>query len=226
MDIGPSSLIWDGGRLEARIDETTAPLPSRLCGTVRLVPAFPAGFATALDEGRKHHWCPIAPIGRIEVEFVKPRLHWRGYGYFDTNWGMEPLEETFRFWNWSRAHTPNGGAIVLYSVVPRVSEKRVLALQFSPHGELGTFEPPGETKLARTAWRIPRSTHAEYGRAEVVDTLEDTPFYARSLIRTNLMGASLVAIHESLSLQRFRTGWVRSLLPFRMPRALSLRSRR
>ena len=220
MDIGPSSLTWEDGRLDARIDEVTAPLPSRLRGTVRLTPASPAGFSTALDEGRKHHWCPIAPIARIEVDLVKPRLRWRGNGYFDTNWGLAPLEETFRHWHWSRAHTPEGGAIVLYDTVSRASAHRVLALQFSPQGKHREFRAPDETNLSRTLWRIPRVTHAEGGQAEVLKTLEDAPFYARSLIRTNLMGHSLVAVHESLSLRRFDTAWVRCLLPFRMPRAI------
>ena len=220
MDIGPSSLTWEDGRLEARIDEITVPLPSRVRGTVRLNPAFPAGFSAPLDVDRKHHWCPIAPIARIEVDLVKPRLHWRGYGYFDTNWGLVPLEETFSRWHWSRAHTPDGGAIVLYDAVPRAASKRLLTLQFSPQGTVRQFEAPPQTRLAHTAWRISRVTHAEHGEAEVLKTLEDAPFYARSLIRTNLMGHSLVAVHESLSLQRFDTAWVQGLLPFRMPRTI------
>ncbi len=49
-------------------------------------------------------------------------------------------------------------------------------------------------------------------------TLEDAPFYARSLVRPALLGERVAAVHESLSLDRFRTGWVQMLLPFRMPR--------
>jgi carotenoid 1,2-hydratase len=49
-------------------------------------------------------------------------------------------------------------------------------------------------------------------------TLEDSPFYARSLISTGLMGVEATAIHESLSLDRFRSGLVKAMLPFRMPR--------
>ena len=49
-------------------------------------------------------------------------------------------------------------------------------------------------------------------------TLEDTPFYARSLLDTHLLGQAAVAVHESLSLARFRSGWVQAMLPFRMPR--------
>ena len=49
-------------------------------------------------------------------------------------------------------------------------------------------------------------------------TLEDTPFYTRSLLSARLLGERVAAVHESLSLDRFRTGWVQMLLPFRMPR--------
>jgi len=34
-----------------------------------------------------------------------------------------------------------------------------------------------------------------------------------------LLGESVTAMHESLSLDRFRARWVQMLLPFRMPRA-------
>jgi carotenoid 1,2-hydratase len=52
------------------------------------------------------------------------------------------------------------------------------------------------------------------GRVRVV---EDTPFYARSMA----MGADASTpelVHESLSLDRFSTRWVQTLLPFRMRR--------
>ena len=47
-------------------------------------------------------------------------------------------------------------------------------------------------------------------------TLEDTPFYARSV----LVNGSDLTMHESLSLDRFRSPWVQVMLPFRMPRTL------
>jgi carotenoid 1,2-hydratase len=70
-------------------------------------------------------------------------------------------------------------------------------------------------------WRVARVARAEAGYpAAVLRTLEDAPFYARSLISTRLLGHSVTAMHESLSLDRFRADWVRLLLPFRMPRTL------
>jgi len=50
----------------------------------------------------------------------------------------------------------------------------------------------------------------------VVETLEDTPFYARSLLATRLLGTEAIAVHESLSMERFASGWVQRLLPFRI----------
>ena len=69
-----------------------------------------------------------------------------------------------------------------------------------------------------TRWRVRRQTRAE-GMMAVRATLEDTPFYARSLVATRLLGESVVLMHESLDLDRFRAPWVQAMLPFRVPRA-------
>ena len=52
-------------------------------------------------------------------------------------------------------------------------------------------------------------------------TYEDTPFYARSLLASTLGGEPVRAMHESLSLDRFRNPMVRLMLPFRIPRPLA-----
>lgn len=79
--------------------------------------------------------------------------------------------------------------------------------------------PPPLLRLPTTGWGVRRNTRAdaEYG-ARVIDTLENAPFYSRSLLETHLGGVSRPAIHESLNLDRFRSRWVQCLLPFRMPR--------
>jgi carotenoid 1,2-hydratase len=75
-------------------------------------------------------------------------------------------------------------------------------------------------ELDTTGWRVGRRTRADAGAAaRVIATFEDGPFYARSLLETRLYGETAQAIHESLSLDRFRAPWVQCLLPFRMPRA-------
>jgi carotenoid 1,2-hydratase len=38
------------------------------------------------------------------------------------------------------------------------------------------------------------------------------------VLSSRLLGEEVNAVHESLSLDRFRTRWVQTLLPFRMPR--------
>jgi carotenoid 1,2-hydratase len=64
-----------------------------------------------------------------------------------------------------------------------------------------------------------RGTQCEAGhQARVVETLEDTPFYARSLVETRLAGETATCVHESLSLDRFDSRIVQLMLPFRMPR--------
>ncbi|MFD0938632.1 carotenoid 1,2-hydratase, partial [Methylobacterium trifolii] len=69
-------------------------------------------------------------------------------------------------------------------------------------------------------WRMPRETRSDDGRAAVLRTFEDTPFYSRSLLAATLDGQPVRAVHESLSLDRFRNPLVRLMLPFRMPRVL------
>jgi len=49
-------------------------------------------------------------------------------------------------------------------------------------------------------------------------TLTDSPFYARSVIETRLLGQTLTAVHESLDMARFTAPWVQAMLPFRVPR--------
>jgi carotenoid 1,2-hydratase len=52
----------------------------------------------------------------------------------------------------------------------------------------------------------------------VLRTLEDTPFYARSILDARLMGERVAAVHETLDLRRLDTALVRWMLSFRMPR--------
>ena len=54
--------------------------------------------------------------------------------------------------------------------------------------------------------------------ASVVETLEDTPFYVRSLLRADLLGEQVTAVHETLSIPRLVSLPVRLMLPWRMPR--------
>jgi carotenoid 1,2-hydratase len=145
-------------------------------------------------------------------------MRWSGNGYLDSNSGDEPLENSFVRWDWSRASVRNGTA-VLYDVTRRSGGDFSLALHFDRSGRAELFVPPTRIALQRSGWQIERNTRADAGYpARVVKTLEDTPFYARSLISTRLLGEHANAVHESLSLDRFRSRWVQMMLPFRMPR--------
>jgi carotenoid 1,2-hydratase len=60
---------------------------------------------------------------------------------------------------------------------------------------------------------------ADPGRPVTVrQTLEDTPFYSRSLLDARLFGQDVTTVHESLSVPRLESLPVRLMLPWRMPR--------
>jgi carotenoid 1,2-hydratase len=217
LAIGPSAMRWDGTALTITIDETTTPFPTRIKGVVRIHPQTLNMRTFDLDGSGRHYWWPVAPSARIEVELSHPALSWSGHGYFDSNRGVEPLEDAFVQWNWCRAPL-NHGAAVLYEVESRRAPVAPLALRFDAMGACEPLDLPPPVKLRKTLWRVPRETRAEGGRSHVVRTLEDTPFYSRSMIGTKLAGETVVAMHESLSLDRLNTRIVRSMLPFRMPR--------
>lgn len=215
--IGPSALSWDGTALAIDLDEVTAPLPARLRGQVRLMPDGVSSRTFALDAAGRHRWSPIAPGARVAVELQQPDLRWSGAGYFDTNAGEGPLEDSFSTWNWSRARLKSGSA-VLYNCEGRAP----IAIRVDASGAVEDFAPPPAFALPRTRlWRMPRTTHAEAAHpVRVIRTFEDGPFYSRSVLATRLFGEPATAVHESLSLDRFRKPWVQLMLPFRMPRAL------
>jgi carotenoid 1,2-hydratase len=218
LAIGPSSLLWDGDALSVWIDECTTPWPSRVRGVVRVYPQFITDCVAALDRDGQHRWWPIAPSTRVQVALDEPALRWLGTGYLDSNWGDAPLESAFSRWDWSRA-TLQVGTAVLYDVQRRQGGPLLFALRFAPSGQVEELEPPAAASLPRTLWGIQRGTRADLpASVRIIKTLEDGPFYARSLIAAQLLGEPIRAVHESVSLDRLRRLWVRLLLPFRMPR--------
>ena len=223
LKIGPSRLEWDGTTLTIDIDEITAPFPSRIRGTVRVTPSALTARVFDLDAEGRHRWHPVAPSARIDVAMERPGLHWSGNGYFDSNFGEAPLEAAFTAWDWGRARIEDGTA-VLYDVLRRDGGKLSLALHFDDAGAIEPFDPPPQIALPHTFWRISRKARSADENPLLIKTLEDTPFYARSLVGQTLMGEPTVAVHESLSLDRVANPIVRAMLPFRMPRH-SLRRR-
>ncbi|CAN5755277.1 carotenoid 1,2-hydratase [soil metagenome] len=219
LQIGPSGLTWDGQVLTARIDEISVPWGRRMRGTVRLHPHALLGHAYPLDDAARHHWCPIAPGARVEVALEHPALGWSGTAYLDCNRGERPLEQDFERWDWSRSALARQRCAVLYDVTRRDGSTRSLALEFDGRGGAAVFTPPPACSLPASAWRVPRATRSEDAcTARVDQTLEDGPFYARSLLQTQLLGEPATAMHESLCLRRWARPAVQLMLPFRMPR--------
>ena len=218
LAVGPSSMEWDGTELRIAFDEITAPVPSRLRGRVRVRPLDVTGEVFALDAAGKHAWSPIAPVATAEVDLESPRLRFRGAAYFDANAGDEPLEQAFSSWTWSRSSRA-GETAVTYDVLRADGSRGLLARVFGAGGaarDLGDLQP---MPLGRTRWGVDRSIQVD-GRTSprLLRTLEDTPFYARSLASASFGGQASTVVHEALSLDRFKQGWVRFLLPFRMRR--------
>lgn len=216
--VGPSAIWREGDCWVIRVDEISAPLPYRVYGTIRVWPEMLLDTAFALDPEGRHRWHPVAPRARVEVTMDKPGLSWSGSGYFDSNFGDEPLEDGFNDWQWSRAHMREDVA-VLYEGRRRDGTPFDLALRLDRLGNWHDVIPPPVARLPRTGWMISRATRADPGpRPRVVRTWIDAPFYARSMLEARLYGEPVMAVHESLSLGRFRSPVVLSMLPYRMPR--------
>ncbi len=219
FQVGPSRLHWDGSALHVDIDEIAAPVPRRVRGRIVLRPQALCRFSTALDAAGRHRWGPIAPVSRIEVAFESPALRWQGHAYLDSNEGDEPIAAPFREWDWARATLRDGSTAVIYDVQPKEGPPRVIAQRFAPDGSARAFEAPPRHPLPRSAWRIARRMRSEAGAPpQVLQPLEDTPFYARATVQASLLGERVTAVHETLDLPRVVSLPVRLMLPWRMPR--------
>jgi carotenoid 1,2-hydratase len=217
--IGPSQLQWDGTCLTINIDEWSVPVPMRVRGQVRVYPKGLCGFVTALDDHGRHRWGPIAPCARVEVELNAPAAKWSGHAYLDSNEGDEPIDRPFTEWDWSRALLKDGSTGVIYDVRQKQGADRVVAVRFQASGEFEHFTPPERQPLPRTAWRIGRTMRTDANQpARVTQTLEDTPFYVRSVLSSGLLGESVVSMHETLNVPRLVSNTVQLMLPWRMPR--------
>lgn len=221
--VGPSRMHWQDGALVIVVDELTVPIPSRMRGTIRVHPVAFTGYGATLDAAGHHRWRPIAPHARVELDFQAPALRWSGHGYLDSNNGDEPLEAGFTSWHWSRSRQPDGTTRVFYDTQRRDGSTQQLALQFDAHGTVTTCPAPPEVTLPPTLWRIDRRIRAADDLVRHMQVVEDTPFYARSMtLGTDPAAPQLV--HESLSLDRFDSRWVQTLLPFRMRRERARRA--
>ena len=214
--IGPSSMSWEDGVLVICIDEITVPFPSRVRGEIRLSPRVISQDVIPLDPLAHHHWRPVAPVADIDAHFETPKISWRGVGYHDMNWGARPLEVDFSSWVWSRAALGDHAHIV-YDRVMRDGSKSGFALRIGADGQSQSISIPKNIELGTAFWRMKRPAHADQ-KIENIKTLEDAPFYTRSLFHTQIADEKVAVFHESLSLERFTNPIIQKMLPFKMPR--------
>lgn len=220
--IGPSSVRWAGDCLIIDIEEHDKrimnPFRRRVAGQIKVWPEMLNTEAFALDPAGKHLWHCLAPRARISVEMKAPELSWQGSAYLDSNRGSESLEEGFRIWHWSRAHLGKHVA-VFYEGERRDGSTFASALRFDSAGIPHEADLPPTAPLPNTLWQMERLTRADRGLARVRRTWEDSPFYTRSTLHARLYGEPVVAMQETLSLDRFCNPIVQQLIPHRMPRA-------
>ena len=217
LRIGPSQVHWDGAALRVDIDEITVPLPRRLRGSITLHPAALHDTTYPIDAQGAHRWTPIAPCARAEVNLDLPRWRWSGHAYADSNEGDGPLERSFRTWDWSRATLRDGSTAIFYDALRKDGSRLALARRFDVDGGSQAIPMPPRASLHRGAWGMTQCAHGETV-PRVLRRFEDAPFYTRSTLASRIEGEDAVAMHESLSLEKFDRRWVQAMLPFRMPR--------
>ena len=187
--IGPSRLHWDGEALAHRHRRGRACRCRGACAArVRLHPQGLCGFSAALDAAGRHRWGPIAPCARVEVELrASPALRWSGHAYLDSNEGDEPIDRAFTDWDWSRAPAARrqhrgdlrraagqkrGRRPRHRAALRRRRPRR--ALRARRRGRRCRAPPGASSRTMRSDAGVP---------PRVLQTLEDTPFYVRSVLR-------------------------------------------
>ncbi|MEM6678773.1 MAG: hypothetical protein AAF675_12965 [Pseudomonadota bacterium] len=219
--VGPSSLSWNGTRLEIRIDERSSPfprvLPYPMRGRIAIEPEVLGRETHVLDAKSRHLWSPIAPMARAEVRMAEPGIAWDGHGYLDTNGGTEMLEAGFRRWDWSRARMADGSAALLYDLEDWDGGQHSIARRIAPEGTAEPFAPPPRQRLPRGIWGVARGTQAD-APARLARSFEDAPFYTRAAIDTELLGERVKAVHETFDGRRFASPVIKAMLTMRMPR--------
>ena len=221
LRIGPSKFLVEETGIRCDLNEIAVPIPATVRGRATVSWQTSPKDVYPLDQGARHHWRPVAPRARIEVAFDRPSLVWTGDAYLDMNWGVEPLENRFSRWTWSRS-IGDDNASIIYDIEERGQARRCIGVSCRSDGSASRFDPPAEattTQLRRGFWGAGRATRCDEGtRPKLLRTLEDAPFYTRSLIDAKINGSSGERVHESVDLDRFRHPIVQAMLPFRMPR--------
>ena len=212
--VGRSQLAWRNDELVIDIDERAAPFGQRVKGRVVVRPRFMNLEGFYLDPQDLHRWRPVAPSSEIAVDMESPSLSWRGHGYIDTNSGQRALEDDFKGWSWTRREGESHSDVT-YSITMRDDTRRAASIRVSAFDPVEELPLPGKVYLKPGLWRVRRDACCGRVPRKLRD-LEDTPFYTRSILTDTAFDGD--TMHEFLDLDRFRSRWVRLLLPFRMPR--------
>lgn len=219
LEVGPSSMHWDGDKLIISIDEISSPpLISRVRGTITVTPRAVTSVELALTEDGAHVWRPFAPVSDISVDLEADGWQWDGHGYFDANFGTRALETDFSFWTWGRYPTTDG-AMCIYDAQRRDGSVIDTAVAFDKDGNAKRVEAPPRTPFKRSLWQVKRETRADAGvMPRQVLPMLDAPFYSRSAVQTQINGEVVTGVHEALDLNRYRSRLLKPMLAVRVPR--------
>lgn len=198
------------------IDDRTVPWGRRVRGRILLRgQRIVANGAYKLDARGRHHWQPVMPVGRIEVDMQMPKLRWQGHAYHDLNWGDEPVAQGFSAWSWMRV-TRGPYTDILYAPKPqRGPAIQGVSLRCDAQGRVTPIPFPTLQPLARSGWGLGGEG---FGVGAKVRIVEDTPFYRRATWPLSGKAGGGVAMHETLDLQRWGQPWVQQLMRFRLRR--------
>jgi len=217
FSVGPSDLSWDGEKLSIRVNERSLPFAQKISGKITVYPQGLFNYSVPLDAGQKHRWGPISPVSRVEVNLENPEIKWSGHAYLDSNEGDEGIHQPFKDWDWARATLKDGSTAVIYDVREKSGQENLLLLRFTTTGTVETFTEIPRQLLPLSFWRIQGQLRSQTP-VKLIQSLEDTPFYTRSMVSANWLGEPVHAMHETLNIPRFSSPIVRWMLPWRMPR--------
>lgn len=219
LQVGPSSLHWTGSELVIDIDEMSSlPLISRMRGRVVVTPQAITSVELPLTPGGEHVWRPFAPIADISVQLEADGWQFDGHGYFDSNFGIRPLEQDFATWTWARYPTATG-ATCFYDAKRRDGSALDTAIGFRPDGSARHVQAPAATPFKRTLWALRRDTRADPGAVpRQVKAMLDAPFYSRAVVETRIEGETVQGVHEALDLRRYANPLLKPMLAVRVPR--------
>ncbi|WP_431299494.1 carotenoid 1,2-hydratase [Tabrizicola sp. BL-A-41-H6] len=218
LQVGPSSMHWNGRQLIVTVDEIGAPpMVTPVRGTITLTPQAITETEVLLTPDGRHLWRPFAPTATIEVNLSQGH-RWQGHGYFDANFGSAALEADFRFWTWGR-YPLKDRAVCFYDATRLDGSTLALGVEIDARGQVREIAPPPLTKFRRSLWQVRRETRADAGvtpRQRL--NMLDAPFYSRSLVETCIDGEKTTGVHEALDLTRYRQPWLKPMIALRVPR--------